>query len=105
MSARQLPSIEAVLAESDFVSLHCPGGAENRHLIDGARLSIMKPTAFLINLARGDMIDETSTRSTRGDCCSGGLDVQAGAGAGHSARKAHASRRPNPTACRTDRLY
>ena len=60
MSARQLPSIEAVLSESDFVSLHCPGGAENKHLIDKARLSIMKPTAFLINTARGDVIDETA---------------------------------------------
>ena len=34
MGARQLATIEDVLAQSDFVSLHCPGGAENRHLID-----------------------------------------------------------------------
>ncbi|MEW6632552.1 MAG: D-glycerate dehydrogenase [Pseudomonadota bacterium] len=79
MSARQLPSIEAVLAESDFVSLHCPGGAENRHLIDEARLSIMKPTAFLINTARGDVIDETALVRAldKGMIAGAGLDVYA----------------------------
>ncbi len=79
MSARQLPSIEAVLAESDFVSLHCPGGAENKHLIDEARLSSMKPTAFLINTARGDVIDETALVHAldRGTIAGAGLDVYA----------------------------
>jgi lactate dehydrogenase-like 2-hydroxyacid dehydrogenase len=55
--ARQLPSIEAVLAEADFVSLHMPGGERNRHVIDARRLAAMKPTAFLINSARGDIVD------------------------------------------------
>ncbi|MDX8469950.1 D-glycerate dehydrogenase [Mesorhizobium sp. VK23B] len=79
MSARQLPSIEAVLAESDFVSLHCPGGAENKHLIDEARLSIMKPSAFLINTARGDVVDETALIRAldRGTIAGAGLDVYA----------------------------
>ncbi|RUT99381.1 D-glycerate dehydrogenase [Mesorhizobium sp. USDA-HM6] len=79
ISARQLPSIEAVLAESDFVSLHCPGGAENKHLIDEARLSVMKPTAFLINTARGDVIDETALIHAldKGVIAGAGLDVYA----------------------------
>ncbi|RRH87371.1 D-glycerate dehydrogenase [Mesorhizobium tamadayense] len=79
MSARQLPSIEAVLAESDFVSLHCPGGAENKHLIDEARLSVMKPTAFLINTARGDVIDEIALIHAldKGMIAGAGLDVYA----------------------------
>ncbi|MBZ9765130.1 D-glycerate dehydrogenase [Mesorhizobium sp. CA8] len=79
MSARQLPSIEAVLAESDFVSLHCPGGADNKHLIDEARLSAMKPTAFLINTARGDVIDEIALIHAldMGTIAGAGLDVYA----------------------------
>lgn len=58
--ARQLDSVEDVLAAADFVSLHCPGGAENRHLIDADRLSAMKSGAFLINTARGDVVDEAA---------------------------------------------
>jgi lactate dehydrogenase-like 2-hydroxyacid dehydrogenase len=58
MGATQLPTIEDVLAESDFVSLHCPGGAENRHLIDARRIGAMKRNGFLINTARGDVVDQ-----------------------------------------------
>ncbi|MBV7522169.1 D-glycerate dehydrogenase [Ensifer sp. ENS12] len=56
--ARQLPSVDDVLAVADFVSLHCPGGGENYHLIDDDRLACMKWSAFLINTARGDVVDE-----------------------------------------------
>jgi lactate dehydrogenase-like 2-hydroxyacid dehydrogenase len=55
--ARPAGSIEEVLRESDVVSLHCPGGPENRHLIDAGRLALMKPTAILVNTARGDVVD------------------------------------------------
>ena len=58
--ARQLDSVEEVLAAADFVSLHCPGGTENRHLMNADRLSAMKPGAFLINTARGDVVDEAA---------------------------------------------
>ena len=58
--ARQVDSVEEVLAAADFVSLHCPGGAENRHLMNAERLSAMKPGAFLINTARGDVVDEAA---------------------------------------------
>ena len=58
MGANQLPTIEDVLAQSDFVSLHCPGGAEDRHLIDAKRIGAMKRGGFLINTARGDVVDQ-----------------------------------------------
>ncbi|MDM9622545.1 D-glycerate dehydrogenase [Rhizobium sp. S96] len=75
--ARQLPTVEDVLAMSDFVSLHCPGGAENRHLMNAARLAAMKPGAYLINTARGDVVDETALiAALQGGVIRGaGLDV------------------------------
>ncbi|MBB3134386.1 lactate dehydrogenase-like 2-hydroxyacid dehydrogenase [Rhizobium pisi] len=75
--ARQLASVEEVLATADFVSLHCPGGAENRHLMNAARLAAMKPGAFLINTARGDVVDETALISAleNGTIRGAGLDV------------------------------
>ncbi|NOD36473.1 MULTISPECIES: D-glycerate dehydrogenase [unclassified Ruegeria] len=56
--ATQVGSIDELLPQCDFVSLHCPGGAANRHLINARRLDLMKPDAFLINTARGEVIDE-----------------------------------------------
>lgn len=56
--ASRLDTIEQVLAASDFVSLHMPGGGDNYHLIGARRLACMKPTAFLVNSARGDIIDQ-----------------------------------------------
>ncbi|MBZ0302873.1 MAG: D-glycerate dehydrogenase [Anaerolineae bacterium] len=51
-------SLNALLAESDFVSLHIPLVPETHHLIDAARLAQMKPGAYLINMARGPVVDE-----------------------------------------------
>ncbi|WP_018001673.1 D-glycerate dehydrogenase [Paracoccus sp. N5] len=56
--ATQVASIDELLPQCDFVSLHCPGGAANRHLINSRRLGLMRPDAFLINTARGEVIDE-----------------------------------------------
>ncbi len=55
--AKQVDRVEDVLREADFVALHCPGSPENRHLINAERLALMKPTAILINTARGDVVD------------------------------------------------
>jgi lactate dehydrogenase-like 2-hydroxyacid dehydrogenase len=75
--ARQLPTVEDVLAAADFVSLHCPGGAENRHLMNAARFAAMKPGAFLINTARGDVVDEAALMAAleAGVIRGAGLDV------------------------------
>ncbi len=75
--AVQLQRIEDVLEISDFVSLHCPGGAGNRHLMNAARFAAMKPGAFLINTARGDVVDEAALISAleQGKIRGAGLDV------------------------------
>ena len=54
----RVDTIDDLLPQCDFVSLHCPGGAANRHLINSRRLGLMRPDAFLINTARGEVIDE-----------------------------------------------
>ena len=59
-NAKQFGSVETLLNESDFVSLHCPGGAPNRHLINASNLSCAKSDLILINTARGEVIDETA---------------------------------------------
>ncbi len=58
VKATPCDTVEEVLAQADFVSLHCPGGQETRHLIHAERLKRMKATAILINTARGDVVDE-----------------------------------------------
>ena len=60
LGAEQQGSVEEVIREADFVSLHCPATPETRHLINAERLALMKPTAFLINTARGDVVDEAA---------------------------------------------
>ena len=49
--AKQFSSVETLLSESDFVSLHCPGGASNRHLINASNLAQARPELVLINTA------------------------------------------------------
>ena len=55
-----LVSLETLLRESDVVSVHCPLNDETRNLLDEARLGLMKPTAYLINTARGNIVNEVA---------------------------------------------
>jgi lactate dehydrogenase-like 2-hydroxyacid dehydrogenase len=75
--AAHCASLEELLGTVDFVSLHLPGGAETRHLIDAQRLSQMKRSAFLINTARGEVVDaQALAEALRNRTIAGaGLDV------------------------------
>jgi len=50
--------LDTLLADADIVSINCPSTAETHHLFDAARLARMKPTAVLVNTARGPIVDE-----------------------------------------------
>src|SRR5690606_11359237 len=52
--------LDTLLAESDFVSIHTPLNEDTRHLINRETLAKMKPTAILINTARGPIVDQTA---------------------------------------------
>lgn len=76
-NATQIESIDQLLPNCDFVSLHCPGGAANRHLISARRFDLMRPGAFLINTARGEVVDEHALAQALwfGTIGGAGLDV------------------------------
>jgi phosphoglycerate dehydrogenase-like enzyme len=56
----RLVSLDELLSTADFVSVHCPLTAETRNLIGRRELALMKPDAYLINTARGGIVDETA---------------------------------------------
>lgn len=70
-------SMEDLLQQSDFVTLHVPGGEETRHLIGEAEFARMKPTAYLLNCARGGVVDEKALAAAleSGKIAGAALDV------------------------------
>ena len=70
-------SLEHLLSNADFVSLHVPLSQSTRHLIGKRELDMMKPTAILINVSRGEVIDEAALVEAlrKGRIASAGLDV------------------------------
>ena len=80
LGARFVPSLVDLVAQSDVVSLHIPGGTETRNIIDAAILAHMAPHAILINTARGDVVDEGALIDAleAGRIGGAGLDVFAG---------------------------
>jgi lactate dehydrogenase-like 2-hydroxyacid dehydrogenase len=80
VQAVRCETIEELLTESNFVSLHCPGGEANRHLMNEERLKLMRPSAHLINTARGDVVDSVALIKAlkEGWIAGAGLDVYEG---------------------------
>lgn len=77
VAAEQLDTIKDVMAASDIVSIHIPGGGVNRHSIGIDELAAMKPTAMLVNTARGDVVNEAALVAAlqAGKIAGAGLDV------------------------------
>ena len=73
----QLVPLEQLLAESDFVSLHAPRAPETEGLINHESLALMKPSAYLINTSRANVVDEAALIDalTNGGIAGAGLDV------------------------------
>ncbi|CCD88608.1 putative phosphoglycerate dehydrogenase [Bradyrhizobium sp. ORS 285] len=69
--------LDAALPRADFVSIHCPKSPETVGMFNAARLRLMKPTAYLINTARGGLVDEAALHDalSSGRLAGAGLDV------------------------------
>lgn len=70
-------SLDALFASSDVISLHCPLAPDTYHLVNASRLALMKPTAIIINTARGALIDEQALANALNNkqIYAAGLDV------------------------------
>ncbi|HJS85462.1 MAG TPA: NAD(P)-dependent oxidoreductase [Acetobacteraceae bacterium] len=73
-----LTDLETVFREADFLAVNCPLSPETRHMVDAGRIALMKPTAYLINTARGPIVDQAAlTEALVARRIAGaGLDVQ-----------------------------
>ncbi len=73
----ELLAIDDVLAQSDFVTLHLPSMPETERIIDAGKLALMKPTAYLVNTARGNLVDEDAVYEAlkSGRIAGAGLDA------------------------------
>jgi D-3-phosphoglycerate dehydrogenase len=69
--------LDTALPRADFVTIHCPKTPETVGMFNAARLAAMKPTAYLVNTARGGIIDEPALHAalTSGKLAGAGLDV------------------------------
>jgi D-3-phosphoglycerate dehydrogenase len=76
-SGAEAAELETLLAESDYISLHAPLTPQTRHIINTETLGKMKPTAILVNTARGELIDEKALAAAlaEGRIAGAGLDV------------------------------
>lgn len=77
LEATYWESLDQMLARVDILSIHCPHTPGTFHLLNARRLKLMKPTAYIINTARGEIVDENAlTRMLRaGELAGAGLDV------------------------------
>jgi glyoxylate reductase len=77
LGARFEPDLDAMIAQADILSLHCPARPETHHILSAARIAAMKPDAFVINTGRGELIDEEAliVALEGGKLAGAGLDV------------------------------
>jgi glyoxylate reductase len=77
LGARYVANIDALMAEADILTLHCPLTDDTRHLIDARRIALMKPGSSIINTARGELIDQEALIAAlqSGHLAGAGLDV------------------------------
>ena len=70
-------SLDQMLARMDIISINCPHTPATYHLLSARRLALMKPTAYIVNTARGEVIDESALVRLigAGDIAGAGLDV------------------------------
>ncbi|MFN3551778.1 MAG: 2-hydroxyacid dehydrogenase [Novosphingobium meiothermophilum] len=75
--ARFVPDLDDLVAEADILTLHCPASAETHHIIDRRRIALMKPQAYLVNTARGQLVEEEALIEAlvEGRIGGAGLDV------------------------------
>ena len=73
----ELADVETLCRESDFISLHLPAAPETEKIINAERLALMKPSAYIVNTARGALIDEDELCAalSEGRIAGAGLDV------------------------------
>ena len=73
----ELVSLEEVFSRSDVVTVNCPLSEETHHLVNAERLALMKPSAYLINTARGPIVDQVAITDAlaQGRIAGAGLDV------------------------------
>lgn len=77
LGARFEKDLDAMIARADILSLHCPASPETHHILSAARIGLMKPDAYVINTARGQLIDEEALIAAlqEGRIGGAGLDV------------------------------
>lgn len=77
LEATYWPTLDAMIGRVDIISLHCPRTPETRHLINADRLALMQRQAYLINTARGEIVDENALIAALQDkrIAGAGLDV------------------------------
>ena len=77
LEATYWESLDQMLARMDIISVNCPSTPATFHLLSGRRLALMQPTAYIVNTARGDVIDEAALTSLlkEGKIAGAGLDV------------------------------
>lgn len=77
LGARHVDSLDALVAEADILSLHCPATPETHHLMDARRFALMKAGACLINTARGELVNQDAMIEAlaAGHLSGAGLDV------------------------------